>query len=191
MFGQTAGWEWECSAGPTAPHLPGSCSIISQSSSPCCYFLVLYLPAFNFRFLRLPYPSSPCPSSPCSLPPCSSSCPTSPCPPRPCVSSPGPSFPCSSFPGPSSPCSSPSVPCTLLLHHLPALHLPPIPCWDGSARIPRDPSELPGCPPTPLGAFSPAVPGGGGGGAGPGAAPGTVPPERRRERRSGDAVPAH
>lgn len=59
MFGQAAGWEWECSAGPTAPHLPGSCSIISQSSSPCCYFLVLYLPAFNFRFLRLPYPSSP------------------------------------------------------------------------------------------------------------------------------------
>lgn len=47
---------------------------------------------------------------------------------------------CPFSPSPSSP-----VPCPLLLHHLPALHFLPIPCWDGSANTPKDPSEPPGC----------------------------------------------
>nr|XP_002193075.2 GTP cyclohydrolase 1 feedback regulatory protein [Taeniopygia guttata] len=115
-------------------HLPGS--TISQSSPPCCYFLLLYLPAINFRFLRLPYPSSPC-----SLPPRSSApCPTSPCPPRPCISSPGPSSPSSSSPGPSSPCSSLSVP------SCPSL---------GGTAAPRSR----GIRRSPPGAFSPPLPG--------------------------------
>ncbi|XP_064281823.1 GTP cyclohydrolase 1 feedback regulatory protein [Passer domesticus] len=165
--------------------------------TPCCYFLDLYLPAINFRFLRLPYPPSPCPSSPSSLPHCSSSpvlhlpvlhvlhllscsilslliisCPLSPSP-----SSPAPSSPILS-PSPSSPVLCLPVH-PLLLHPLPAPHLLSPPAPSPSSPSPpahpvlggqcRDPEGSIGAPRA-LRELSPRRPG-----AGPGAAPGRCP----------------
>lgn len=186
MFGQTVGWK--CSAGPTclapAPPFPVLTSL--------CYFLVLYLSAINFRFLRLPYPSSPCPSSPGSLPPQSSS--------------PVLHLPVPASPAPSSLSSSSPVLC-LPVHHLllhpslliiscsitfqPLTSCPPLfgTAAPRSRGIPRSPPGAPQ-PPRALRCLSPGARGrwwwGGTGGG-----PGQVPLERRRERRSGDAVPAH
>nr|XP_054490972.1 GTP cyclohydrolase 1 feedback regulatory protein [Agelaius phoeniceus] len=162
-------------------HLPGSCSTISQSSPPCCYFLVLYLPAINFRFLRLPYPSSPG-----SLPPSSSSpvlhLPVLHIPASHLLLRPLPAHHLLSFVSQSIiscsilslliiSCSSPSVPsCSIPFQPFtscPSLVGKAAPRSRGIPRSPPDPSGP--------GAFSPPPPGGGGGGAGPGAAPGRSP----------------